>query len=963
MATTKTLWTKEEVDYRLNNHTHTKSQITNFPTYLPNQYSLTIKGLGDSVVYNGSSSKVCDLSNVATKDYVSSLLGDIVSFKAEVVSSLPTTGVDGVIYLIADTHGTNDIYDEYIWTGNGFEKLGNTDINLSGYVKGSGLTANAIVLGNGTTNVKISSYTITTGDSTSSTQIMTASAVNTRITNRIAKTVKNPALLSSSVDLNTLCTSSDIGFYYVGGGNSIANKPSGVDAFGLEIRRSAGGWVQQILYASNTNTDYIYSRTSSGSSSGFTSWVRIDGRDKQSTLSSTQLSAVNSGITASKVANYDNYEGSINKLNYKKLDRQVYSTSTSDSAGAWTVTIPNINELYEGLTIKVRIKKAGISGGSTLNLNGLGALPVYVRYGTRLTTHYAVESILDMTYTASAASGVAGWLCENYYDTTNTYQLRKNGANPLTQLALYRYKLCATKGDKILPLSTANITSATATTSRALTSESFDPFGEFFYYASTTTVSANGAVTGTSLYYVYHSLDLRYTFNNVSLTTRQKVYLKCHLSTADGGYVVLDGYTQTEPTSEDGYIYILIGTAVSTTNVELSPNKTVYAYKNNAFRIWTGDNRPIVYLGTINTQVENAYTQIYKAMYPTSIGGMSTSETEGNIVCFNTEGFVDEDSMELGSGYYIAIPTGDNGVMIITNSGMYSLYENEATLLTQPKLVSGSNIKTINNSSLLGSGNISVQSLLVSGTNIKTINGSSILGSGNLTIATEVDLPTATSTVLGGVKLGSDTVQTVAASSVSSTASRTYAVQANSSGQLVVNVPWSNSTSYIPLSGSSSITGNLIPSSDGFITLGSSSKYWSDIYGDIYHLYGSTVYLYSPGTSYAAIYFGGDDVRFYPDSRSSTYTNYAVTSYTSVCRKICYGSITFTGTDQTKSITPSGYGMSYFYGIAIAPKLTSSSGTHSQTFGIKSFSSSSIQILADDYASDRNICYFIVVGY
>ena len=52
----------------------------------------------------------------------------------------------------------------------------------------------------------------------------------------------------------------------------------------------------------------------------------------------------------------------------------------------------------------------------------------------------------------------------------------------------------------------------------------------------------------------------------------------------------------------------------------------------------------------------------------------------------------------------------------------------------QPTLVSGTNIKTINNTSLLGAGNIAVQPTLVSGTNIKTINNNSILGSGNLTL-------------------------------------------------------------------------------------------------------------------------------------------------------------------------------------------------------------------------------------
>lgn len=55
----------------------------------------------------------------------------------------------------------------------------------------------------------------------------------------------------------------------------------------------------------------------------------------------------------------------------------------------------------------------------------------------------------------------------------------------------------------------------------------------------------------------------------------------------------------------------------------------------------------------------------------------------------------------------------------------------------QENLVSGTNIKTINNTTLLGSGNVSVQQTLVSGTNIKTINGTSLLGSGNISITGE----------------------------------------------------------------------------------------------------------------------------------------------------------------------------------------------------------------------------------
>jgi hypothetical protein len=61
----------------------------------------------------------------------------------------------------------------------------------------------------------------------------------------------------------------------------------------------------------------------------------------------------------------------------------------------------------------------------------------------------------------------------------------------------------------------------------------------------------------------------------------------------------------------------------------------------------------------------------------------------------------------------------------------------QANLATkQDTLVSGTNIKTVNSTTILGSGNLAVQDVLVSGTNIKTINGTSLLGSGNIPVVT-----------------------------------------------------------------------------------------------------------------------------------------------------------------------------------------------------------------------------------
>lgn len=74
---------------------------------------------------------------------INSAVGNITSIRYEKVTSLPATGSNGVIYLVAHSHGTQDIYDEYIWLAEtkAFEKIGNTDIDLSAYIKKSEVTA------------------------------------------------------------------------------------------------------------------------------------------------------------------------------------------------------------------------------------------------------------------------------------------------------------------------------------------------------------------------------------------------------------------------------------------------------------------------------------------------------------------------------------------------------------------------------------------------------------------------------------------------------------------------------------------------------------------------------------------------------------------------------------------------------------------------------------------------------
>lgn len=79
----------------------------------------------------------------------------------------------------------------------------------------------------------------------------------------------------TSQDLNNYNTLSAIGWYYAAGDNTVINKPSGVDAFGLEVGRSATGWFYQILKSSNQNTNKIYIRNYDSSIATWSNWSRL----------------------------------------------------------------------------------------------------------------------------------------------------------------------------------------------------------------------------------------------------------------------------------------------------------------------------------------------------------------------------------------------------------------------------------------------------------------------------------------------------------------------------------------------------------------------------------------------------------------------------------------------------------------------------------------------------------------
>lgn len=74
-------------------------------------------------------------------DAIQDAIGSVTGLNFEVVQTLPATGTAGTIYLVPNSGTAPNIYDEYIWITNAFEKIGTTAVDLSGYVQKTEMVA------------------------------------------------------------------------------------------------------------------------------------------------------------------------------------------------------------------------------------------------------------------------------------------------------------------------------------------------------------------------------------------------------------------------------------------------------------------------------------------------------------------------------------------------------------------------------------------------------------------------------------------------------------------------------------------------------------------------------------------------------------------------------------------------------------------------------------------------------
>lgn len=194
-----------------------------------------------------------------------------------------------------------------------------------------------------------------TGQSTS--DVMSQKAVSDAL--GAIKSYKHSQTGLSNEDLDTLQGEEYVGWYYAGGSNTCANKPAGVDAFGLEVGRSAGGYYFQVLTSANQTSNRRFIRTYSSS---WSAWAKLAITDDIPTKVSQLTNDSNFATTSQVNAKYTKPSGGIPK---------------SDLAGSVQTSLGKADTALQRAPVT---SVNGKTGDATLGAGDVGALPSSTKF-------------------------------------------------------------------------------------------------------------------------------------------------------------------------------------------------------------------------------------------------------------------------------------------------------------------------------------------------------------------------------------------------------------------------------------------------------------------------------------------------------------------------------------------------------------------------------------------------------
>lgn len=277
------------------------------------------------------------------------------------------------------------------------------------------------------------------------------------------------------------------------------------------------------------------------------------------------------------------------------LIKGTHTTATQ----TWTGNAP-FSTLKDGQTILYGLPNRANSGNATLTLtlaNGTttSALPIYYQATSRVTTQYATGSMITLTYRENVT--INGTVYTGWWTTTDT-----NTYDRIRYAQVIKAKSA---------IATANIiVGGSSGYFHLKTGSAFDVSYPILYASA----NISSGATGNNNYLVLPFTVT--TTQSIKLTTYKPVYIKGKLSGSTFTPVSTTPLTQAVPTTNDGYQYILLGNAYSTTAMYLLAEHPIYQYINGKFQqIASGANANaesiksnIYYSGTTQIDGNKIYT-------------------------------------------------------------------------------------------------------------------------------------------------------------------------------------------------------------------------------------------------------------------------------------------------------------------------------------------------------------------
>ena len=357
--------TPSSIGAAASSHTHTKSQITDFPTSMKNPNALKFAGAVTGS-YDGSSAVTITIPNTANtaKSLIVTLNGgttegtDKFTFNGSAEKSINIT--PSTIGAAAATHTHNVSNITGLTTGramvsdaNGHPSVSSVTATELSYLDGVTSSVqtqlnNKAAL-NHTHNYAGSSSA--GGSANSAVKLATARKINgTSFDGTKDINILNNYFdqIDSETDLNNLKT---YGEYYATGGSGCKNVPSGVDHFYLKVFRSASGYTAQTLYEDTKYFTRFYNGTS------WSSWAELYSTANKPTASEIGAAASSHTHTASQITGLPT---SLKNPYAIKFAGAV--TGSYDGSSAVTITIPTSASTKGSLVVK-------LNGGTTEGTN------------------------------------------------------------------------------------------------------------------------------------------------------------------------------------------------------------------------------------------------------------------------------------------------------------------------------------------------------------------------------------------------------------------------------------------------------------------------------------------------------------------------------------------------------------------------------------------------------------------